>query len=92
MRSHALKDERPISQIRRITAAIVEQSRRNGRPVVITHRGRSVAVVEDVRTYEERLSRLEMAEKIAKGIRAAEQGEFVDHDTAMKRLETVVGE
>ncbi|MBI3919856.1 MAG: type II toxin-antitoxin system Phd/YefM family antitoxin [Armatimonadetes bacterium] len=87
-----MEDTRPITDPRHNTPDLVEQSRRSGRPAAVTHRGRSISAVEDVRTYKQRLSRLELAEKVARGIRAAEQGDFVYHSTAMKRLETVVGE
>jgi len=73
----------PISEFRQNSTVILEEARRMGHPVTLTKMGRAIAVVEDVRAYQERLQRLELAEKVAHGLRAAEEGDFIDHEEAI---------
>jgi len=81
----------PISEFRQNSTVILEEARRMGHPVTLTKRGRAIAVVEDVRAYQERLQRLELAEKVAHGLRAAEEGDFIDHEEAISHREDSCG-
>jgi antitoxin YefM len=83
-------DVRPLSEVRAQIAAVVEQVQDTRRPVILTQRGRSAAVLLDVETYEELLEELELL----RDIRAAEEeiaaGKGVAHSRAraevLKRL------
>lgn len=44
-------------------------------------------MVEDVKEYENRIERLELLEAIVRGIHAAEKGDLIPHDKAMKLLD-----
>ena len=77
----------PISDFRTRTAEVVAQVKKTRRPVILTQRGRSTAVLEDVREYEQRTERLELLEAILTGIRAAEKGRVVSHTKAMAELD-----
>ena len=77
----------PISDFRTRTAEVVAQVKRTRRPVILTQRGRSTAILEDVREYELRTERLELLEAILTGIRAAEKGHLVTHAKAMAELD-----
>ena len=81
------EDLTPISDFRLRTAEIVAKLKKTRRPVVLTQRGRSAAVLEDVREYERRVERLELLEAILLGLRAAEKGEVVSHAQAMAELD-----
>ena len=81
------EDLTPISDFRLRTAEIVAKLKKTRRPVVLTQRGRSAAVLEDVREYERRVERLELLEAILHGLRAAEKGEVVSHAQAMAELD-----
>jgi antitoxin YefM len=84
------EDVRPLSEVRAQIAAVVEQVQDTHRPVILTQRGRSAAVLLDVETYEGILEELELL----RDIRAAEQeiaaGQGVAHSQAraeiLKRL------
>ncbi len=77
----------PVSDFRIRTAEVVAKVKKNKRPVILTQRGRSAAVLEDVGEYERRVDRLELLEAILDGIRAAERGAVVSHSKAMAELD-----
>ncbi len=81
------EDLLPISDFRTRTAEVVERMKKTGRPVILTQHGRSTAVLEDVREYEQRAERLELLEAILMGIRTAEKGQVVSHAKAMAELD-----
>ena len=59
-------DIQPISDFRSNAATILEQLKKNGRPVVLTQRGKSAAVLLDVRLYQELVDELETLRDIAR--------------------------
>ena len=83
-------DLTPISDFRIRTAEIVAKVKKTKRPVILTQRGRSAAVLEDVREYERKADRLELLESILAGMRAAEKGAVVSHAKAMAELDKML--
>jgi len=85
-------DITPVSDFRANAASILEKLRTTGRPVVLTQRGRSAAVLLDVRSYQALLEELETL----RDIRAAEDdvraGRTVPHHEARQRLLEKYGE
>ncbi len=84
------EDLTPISDFRVRTAEIVAKVKRTKRPVILTQRGRSAAVLEDIHEFERRVERLELLEAILQGLRAAEKGALVSHAKAMGELDKVL--
>jgi len=84
------KDLTPISDFRVHAAEIMARVKKTRRPVILTQRGRSTAVLEDVREYERRAERLDLLEAILEGLRAAERGQVVSHTKAMAELDKVL--
>ncbi len=80
----------PISDFRTRTAEVVAKIKKTKRPVILTQRGRSAAVLEDVREFERRVERLELLEAILAGLRAAEKGAVISHRKAMTELDRVL--
>ncbi len=80
----------PVSDFRIRTAEVVAKVKKNKRPVILTQRGRSAAVLEDVGEYDRRVERLELLEAILDAIRAAEKGAVVSHRKAMAELDKVL--
>jgi prevent-host-death family protein len=80
------EDVRPLSEVRAQIAAVVEQVQDTHRPVILTQRGRSAAVLLDVETYQDLLEELELL----RDIRVAEQelaaGKGVPHERARAEL------
>lgn len=81
----------PITELRQNSARIVSRLQRSRRPIVITQRGRSAAILESVEEYERRLDRLELLEKVARGLRAAQKGRLIDDRQAMRQLKAAAG-
>lgn len=84
------EDLTPISDFRVHAAEIMARVKKTKRPVILTQRGRSTAVLEDVREYERRAERLDLLEAILVGLRAAERGQVVSHTKAMAELDKVL--
>lgn len=59
-------DIRPITEFRTNAAATLEQLKVSGRPMVLTQRGRSAAVLLDVGLYQSIVEELETLRDIAK--------------------------
>ena len=68
---------KPISDFRKDSARVLKQLRERREPILLTQRGRSVAVLMDVETYE----RLEYAA----GLRAAYQRGVADLEAGRSR-------
>ena len=79
-------DLTPISEFRLRTAELMARVKKTRRPLILTQHGRSTAVLEDIRAFEQKTERLELLEAIVEGLRAAEAGEVVSHAKAMAEL------
>jgi len=84
------EDLTPISDFRIRTAEIVAKVRKTKRPLILTQRGRSAVVLEDIGEYEKKVERLELLEAILNGLRAAEKGEVVTHAKAMSKMDKIL--
>lgn len=86
MRPKFAEDVTPVTDFRTQTADLLKKIKKTRRPLILTQRGRSAAVIEDVKEYENRLERLELLEAIIRGLQAAEKGDRVRHKKAMRQL------
>ena len=84
------EDLTPISDFRVHTAEIVAKVQKTKRPVILTQRGRSAAVLEDIQVYERRTERVELLEAVLEGFRAVETGAVVSHRRAMAELDKLL--
>lgn len=75
-------DIKPVTDFRANSAAMLEQIRQSGRPIILTQRGRASAVVLDIRSYQGLLDELDELRDIARGIADADAGRVVEHDQA----------
>jgi len=80
------EDIRPLSEFRAGAAECIAQVRANKRPLVITQRGKSAAVLLDVEVYEDLMDRLELVEDIREAEAQLARGEGVEHEEARRRL------
>lgn len=87
MRLKPTEDVRPITDFRNHAAEILSQVRTTKRPVVITQKGKSAAILVDAEQYEKQQELLELLQKIAKGVKAAEEGRLIPHEQVMKEVE-----
>ncbi|AMM40244.1 Prevent-host-death protein [Candidatus Desulfofervidus auxilii] len=80
------EDIKPISDLRAKGAEIINQVKTTKRPILITQRGRGVAVLLEVSEFEKQQEKIAFMEAIVKGMEAAEKGELISHAEAMKKL------
>lgn len=80
------EDVKPISDLRAKGAEIINQAKTTKRPILITQRGRGVAVLLEVSEFEKQQEKIAFMEAIVKGMEAAEKGELISHAKAMKKL------
>jgi len=72
-------DVRPITDFKVRSSAIVEQTRRTGRPVLITQRGRGVAVVIALEEFERMKEELAFGRAVDQGAEQARRKEFASN-------------
>lgn len=82
------EDVRPVTELKSRASEIIDQTRTTRRPVLLTRRGRGVAVLLDVNEYEALTDRAAFVEAVEVGAAAARSGDLHSNDEAMKILET----
>lgn len=80
------EDIRPLSEFRAGVASFVKQIQETRRPMILTQRGRGVAVLVGVHEYEKMQERLEMLEEIYKAEEKIAAGEGIAHEDAKARV------
>jgi antitoxin YefM len=80
------EDVKPLSEFRANVTTCIAQVRKTKRPVVITHHGKSAAVLLDVSEYEGLMQKMEVLEDIRLAEIQLSQGKGVPHDTALKKV------
>jgi len=80
------EDIRPLSEFRAGVATFVKQIHETRRPMVLTQRGRGVAVLVDVQEYERMQERLELLEEVYKAEEQVANGEGISHEEAKSRV------
>ena len=82
------EDIRTISDLKLRAAEIVDQARRNHRPVLLTRRGRGVAVLLDVEDYQLLADRAAFIDAVESGARSARAGDLHPNEEAMRILDS----
>ncbi len=80
------QDIRPLSEFRANAASFVKQVHKTKRPLVITHRGRSAAVLIDVFEYETLIEKLELLQDVQIAESQIKEGKGLNHETAKKQV------
>lgn len=80
------KDIRPLSDFRANAAELIEQVRESGRPLVLTQRGHSAAVVLDVAEYERLLDEIELLRDIHTAEKQLKAGKSLSNRQAKAEL------
>ena len=80
------EDIRPLSEFRAGVATFVKQLHETRRPMVLTQRGRGVAVLVDVHEYEKMQERLEILEEVYKAEEQIASGDGTGHEDAKSRV------
>lgn len=80
------EDIKPLSEFRAQVTRCITQVRKTKRPVVITHHGKSAAVLLDVSEYEALMRKMEVLEDIRLAESQLSQGKGVSHQAALKKV------
>jgi len=76
----------PISDLKINPGRIVNQIDKTRRPVLLTSRGRGVAIVESVKDYEERTEEQAFLRGVVQGLMDIEEGREISMIEVKKRL------
>jgi antitoxin YefM len=79
-------DIQPVSDFRAQAATMLQQLRDTRRPIVLTQRGRSAAVLLDIQSYQALLDEIELLRDVHRGLADEAAGRVVSHEDALKRL------
>jgi len=79
-------DIQPVSDFRAHASAMLKHVRDTGRPLVLTQRGRSAAVLVDVLSYQALLDELDELRDVHRGLADEEAGRLISHEQAKKQL------
>lgn len=82
------EDVRSVTDLKLKAAEVVDQVRRTRRPILITRRGRGVAILLDLEVYEKLADRVAFIEAVEEGIRAARAGDLHPNEEAMRILDS----
>jgi prevent-host-death family protein len=85
-RLHFDQDIQPLSDFRAGAASFIRQVNETRRPIVITQRGKGVAVVVDVAEYESMQEKIELLEEVQKAEAQLSAGLGVSSSEARKRI------
>ena len=76
----------PLSEVRNGIATYIKQIRETKRPLIITQRGKSAAVLVDVQEFEAMQEKIELLSDIQSSINQIEKGEGISHSDAKSIL------
>ena len=88
------QDIHPLTDFKRNTTSFMSRMKKTHRAVVLTVNGKAELVVQDAKSYQQildRLERLETVEAIRLGIAAAEQGKVMPAPKALAKLHAKLG-
>lgn len=80
------RDIKPVSEFRANAAELIEHVKETGRPLVLTQRGHSAAVVLDVSEYERMVEELELLTDVRSAVAQIEAGRGVSNRAAKSEL------
>ena len=85
-RIHLDTDVKPLSEFRANAAELIEQVRATGRPLVLTQRGHSAAVVVEVADYQRMVDEVDLLRDIRTAVKQIEAGEGLSNGAAKAEL------
>ena len=80
------EDVIPLSDLKINPGRVVNQAKETHRPILLTSRGRGVAVVQDLDEYEKNQEELAFFKAIAQGLMDIKEGDTLSLAEAKKRL------
>jgi len=84
-------DIKPVSDFRANAAGMIEQVKSSGRPLVLTQRGESAAVLLDVAVYQELIEELELLSDVRISMKQIDEGDVISNRDAKAELRKRLG-
>ena len=81
------EDVIPLSDLKVNPGKVVNHAKNSHRPILITSRGRGIAVVQGVDEYEKNENKLEFMKAITQGLMDIKAGNTLELDEVKKRLD-----
>ena len=81
------EDVVPLSDLKVNPGKVVNHAKNSRRPILITSRGRGIAVVQGVDEYEKNQNKLEFMKAITRGLMDIKAGNVLELDEVKKRLD-----
>ena len=82
----------PVSDLRQDAAAVLKKVKATTRPLVITQRGRAVAVIQSVDAYQQSEDERELLRLLAAGERDIASGKGHTLDSVMKEADALLAD
>ena len=79
-------DIKPVSEFRANAAELIEQVRNSRRPLVLTQRGHSAAVVLDVSEYERMVEEIDLLSDVRTALQQIDAGQAISNRDAKAAL------
>ncbi len=86
MQTKFSEDVIPLSDLKINPGKVVNHAKDSHRPVLVTSRGRGIAVVQGLDDYENSIEELAFTKAIAKGMLDIKEGKKLDIDDVKARL------
>ena len=87
MRIKFSEDVIPLSDLKVNPGKVVNRAKNSHRPILLTSRGRGIAVVQGVDEYEKKEDKLEFMKAITQGLMDIKAGNVLELDEVKKRLD-----
>lgn len=82
------EDVRSVTDLKTHPADLVQQVRKSRRPMLLTRRGKGVAVLLNLEDYEELVDRIAFIDAVRQGAKDAAAGRLHPNSEALKILDT----
>ncbi|MFO7653202.1 MAG: type II toxin-antitoxin system Phd/YefM family antitoxin [Candidatus Krumholzibacteriia bacterium] len=82
----------PVSDFRQDAAAVLKRLQTSAGPLVVTQRGRAVAVMQSVEAYERLQRERELLRLLAAGEREIASGKGLTLESVMKEADALLGD
>lgn len=86
MQTKFSEDVIPLTDLKINPGRVVNQVKETHRPVLLTSRGRGIAVMQDLESYEKSREELAFAKAITQGLMDIQQGDTMSLAEVRKRL------
>jgi len=86
MQTKFSEDIVPLSDLKVNPGKIVNHTKDTHRPILLTSRGRGVAVVQGLEEYEKTVEELAFVKAVAQGLMEVKEGNSIDLSEAKNRL------